>query len=116
MDPSAKDWRNRASAVIAIALGAVALRCVARVYFDLPIAVPFQCDYEEGNILNAFTLILRGGTPWPDPRPLPSYMNPYGPVAYYLLILPVRIFGLELVYPRAMILGLVLLIAGLLAV
>lgn len=106
---------NRAFALIGIALAALALFCAWRAYRDLPIAVPFQCDYEEGNILNAFTLILKGGTPWPDPRPLPSYMNPYGPVAYYLLVLPVKIFGLELVYPRSMILGCVLLIAALLA-
>src|SRR5262249_551986 len=54
-------------------------------------------------------------SPWaPDPQALPSVMNPYGPVAYYLLVLPVKIFGLRLVYPRAMIVTCVLVIAALL--
>jgi hypothetical protein len=113
MDPSRPEGRNRAFAVIAFALAALALRCISRTYDVLPIAAPFQADYEEGNILNALTRILQGATPWPDPKFLPSVMNPYGPVAYYLLVLPVKIFGLELVYPRAMILGCALLIAGL---
>jgi len=114
MDQPETDGKNRALAVIALALAALALRCIWRTYDVLPIAAPFQADYEEGNILNALARILSGATPWPDPRPLPSVMNPYGPVAYYLLVLPVRIFGFALVYPRLMILGCALLIAGLL--
>ena len=44
----------------------------------------------------------------------PERHESLGPVAYYLLVLPVKIFGLKLVYPRLMILGCALLIAGLL--
>jgi hypothetical protein len=91
--------------------------CIARVYRTLPIASPFQADYEEGNILNALTRILHGSLPWaPDPQALPSVMNPYGPVAYYLLVLPVKVFGFRLVYPRSMIIGCVLLVAALLGI
>jgi 4-amino-4-deoxy-L-arabinose transferase-like glycosyltransferase len=115
----AGDARGRgaaaAVAVLQLAVAALAVRCIAAVYSILPIAAPFQADYEEGNILNALTLILGGRTPWPDPRVLPSVMDPYGPVAYYLLVVPVRLFGVRLVYPRAMILGCVLIVAALLA-
>jgi len=114
MDQPAIDGRNRAFAVIVLVLAALALRCISRTYDILPIAAPFQADYEEGNILNALTRILAGGTPWPDPKMLPNVMNPYGPVAYYLLVLPVKFFGLALVYPRLMILGCALLVAGVL--
>ena len=94
MDQPAIDGRNRAFAVIALVLAALALRCIWRAYDVVPIAAPFQADYEEGNILNALSRILSGATPWPDPRILPNVMNPYGPVAYYLLVLPVKVFGL----------------------
>src|SRR4051812_48090378 len=68
----------------------------------LPIAAPFQFDYEEGNILNALLRIMQGATPYPDPHALPNIINPYGPAAYYLLVVPVKIFGLGFAYPRAM--------------
>src|SRR5262245_52485494 len=115
MDQAGIDGGRRAFAVLWLALAALALRCIARVCSVLPIAEPFQADYEEGNILNALTRILHGSTPWPEPRALPSVINPYGPVAYYLLVLPARLFGLELVYPRGMILVCALVIAALLA-
>ena len=60
MDPSRTDGRKRAFAVIAFALAALALRCISRTSDVLPIAAPFQADYEEGNILNALTRILQG--------------------------------------------------------
>jgi hypothetical protein len=116
MTQSETSGENRVFAVIAVALAALAVRCIWRTWDVLPVSAPFQYDYEEGNILNAFTLILRGATPWPNPRQLPSVMDPYGPVAYYLLVLPVKLFGFALVYPRAMIIGLVLLVAVLIAV
>ena len=92
MDQSTIEGRNRPLAVIGLVLAALALRCIWRSYDVVPIAAPFQADYEEGNILNALSRILSGATPWPEPT-LPSIMNPYGPVAYYLLVLPVKISG-----------------------
>jgi len=77
---------------------------------------PYQFDYEEGNILNALLRITQGATPYPDPHALPNIINPYGPVAYYLLVLPVKIFGLAFLYPRAMILGCAIVIALFLAI
>jgi len=114
--PSDSAGENRVFAAIAVAFVVLAVRCVWRTWNILPISAPYQFDYEEGNILNAFTLILKGATPWPNPRALPSFMNPYGPVAYYLLVLPVKLFGFALVYPRAMIVGLVLLVAAFIGV
>ena len=82
----------------------------------LPITAPFQFDYEEGNILNALLRITQGATPYPDPHALPSIINPYGPAAYYLLAVPVKVFGLAFVYPRAMIVGCAVAIAVLVAI
>ena len=76
MDQPETDGKNRALAVIALVLAALALRCIWRAYDVVPIAAPFQADYEEGNILNALWRILSGATPWPDPRVLPNVMNP----------------------------------------
>lgn len=71
---------------------------------------PFQFDYEEGNILNALARISQGQTPYPDPHALPNVINPYGPVAYYALALPVKLWGLSFFAGRVAILACVLLI------
>src|SRR3954470_16038060 len=95
---------------LTLAIAAVTFIRVWQFFSTLPIRAPFQYDYEEGNILNALLRITQGATPYPDPRSLPNVINPYGPVAYYLLVLPVKAFGLAFVYPRAMILGCTILI------
>jgi hypothetical protein len=98
-----------------LGLAAVALWRVARSFAALHIG-PFQQDYEEGNILNALLRITQGDTPYPDPHAFPNVINPYGPAAYYLLFLPVKIMGTGFLYPRAMIFGCALMIAALIAV
>jgi hypothetical protein len=67
------------------------------------IAASFQFDYEEGNILNALLRITHGLSPYPGPHAFPNVLNPYGPVAYYLLGIPVRLLGLSFAGPRLMI-------------
>jgi hypothetical protein len=67
------------------------------------VGLPFQVDYEEGNILNALVRIAQGQTPYPDPHALPNILNPYGPVAYYLLAIPVKLFGISFLGPRLVI-------------
>src|SRR5512141_2296909 len=42
------------------------------------LALPFQVDYEEGNILTALVRIAHGMSPYPDPHALPNVLNPYG--------------------------------------
>src|SRR4051812_15006781 len=108
--------RRLVTAVPLIPLAAVALWRIFHFFSTLPIRAPFQYDYEEGNILNALVRITQGATPYPDPHALPNVINPYGPVAYYLLVIPVKAFGLGFVYPRAMILGCTILIAALIGV
>lgn len=109
---------DRRAPVIALelALAALALWRIWRFFAELPIAAPFQHDYEEGNILNALLRITQGLTPYPDPHALPNILNPYGPVAYYLLVIPVKLFGVAFVYPRAMILGCTIVVAVLIGV
>jgi hypothetical protein len=67
------------------------------------VGLPFQVDYEEGNILNALARITHGLTPYPDPHAIPNILNPYGPVAYYLLAIPVKLFGVSFLWPRLVI-------------
>ena len=74
------------------------------------IRAPYQFDYEEGNILNTLLRISQHQTPYPDPRAFPSVFNPYGPVAYYVLYIPVKLFGLTFSGPRILIFCCVLLI------
>ena len=105
----------RRAAIVAFALAALSVRHIAGTFADLPFAVPFQSDYEEGNLLNALSRIADGATPYPDPHALPNVINPYGPVAYYLLFLPVAVFGVGFPYARAMILGCTLLVVALIA-
>lgn len=50
-------------------------------------------DYEEGNVLNAAVRINQGLTPYPDPNSWPVVLNPYGPVPYYLVAVPVHFWG-----------------------
>jgi len=66
-------------------------------------ALPFEMNYEEGNILNAALRIVNGLSPYPDPHAFPNVLNPYGPVFYYLVAIPVRVAGAGLLLPRLMV-------------
>ncbi|MGB9104027.1 MAG: hypothetical protein WCC59_04645, partial [Terriglobales bacterium] len=74
------------------------------------VGLPFQVDYEEGNILNALARITHGLTPYPDPHAIPNILNPYGPVAYYLLAIPVKLLGVSFLWPRLVIVACVVAI------
>ncbi|MBZ5512708.1 MAG: hypothetical protein LAN70_16290 [Acidobacteriia bacterium] len=74
------------------------------------VGLPFQVDYEEGNILNALARITHGLTPYPDPHAMPNILNPYGPVAYYLLAIPGKLFGVSFLWPRLVIVACVMAI------
>jgi hypothetical protein len=64
--------------------------------------LPFQLDYEEGNILNAAVRLNAGQSPYPDPHAYPNALNPYGPVGYFLAAQFVRLGGLSFTLPRMM--------------
>src|SRR5271168_236042 len=76
--------------------------------------LPFQLDYEEGNILNAAVRLDAGLTAYPDPQAFPSTLNPYGPVGYFLAAQCVRLGGTSFTLPRMMNLACGLAIAILL--
>ena len=76
--------------------------------------LPFQLDYEEGNILNAGVRIDAGQTAYPDPAAYPNVLDPYGPVGYYLVAECVRLDGLSFTLARMVMLGCGVLIAVLL--
>lgn len=67
--------------------------------------MPYQLDYEEGNILNAAVRIVHGMTPYPAPHSWPSVINPYGPVGYEMASWMVRLGGVQLTLPRMMVIG-----------
>ena len=66
--------------------------------------MPFEIDYEEGNILNSGLRIVQGKTLYPAPGSFPYILNPYGPVGYLVSALGIKIFGLGLFGPRLFIL------------
>jgi hypothetical protein len=76
---------------------ALAIRAHAR--------LPFQFDYGEGNVLATAVRIVQGLTPYPDPRAFPNAIDPYGPVGYYLLAVPVKLFGVSLLAPRLLLIA-----------
>ena len=108
--------RVRLATLATLSLIAAALWRIAIFAARVPIAAPFQYDYEEGNILNALSRILHGATPYADPRSFPNVINPYGPAAYYLLAIPAKIFGMAFLYPRLMVLGCALAVAVLVGI
>jgi hypothetical protein len=76
---------------------------------------PFQFDYGEGNVLATLARIAHGLTPYPDPRAFPNAIDPYGPVGYYLLAIPVKLFGISLLPPRVLVIASVVAICIFLA-
>lgn len=75
--------------------------------------IPFELDYEEGNILNAGVRLSHGLSPYPDPTAFPYVINPYGPVGYLLTAASIRMFGISFFAPRLLVLagGMIVLIA-----
>jgi hypothetical protein len=57
-------------------------------------------NYGEGPLLGVATQVARGLSCYPDPRPIPYMINPYGPVSYYLFAGVVKSFGVNLIAPR----------------
>jgi dolichyl-phosphate-mannose-protein mannosyltransferase len=70
--------------------------------------LPFQLDYEEGNILNAAVRLDSGQSVYPDPHAYPNALNPYGPIGYWLAAECVRLAGPSFTLPR-----LIMLVCGL---
>jgi hypothetical protein len=73
-------------------------------YAYLRAIIPFQLDYEEGNILNTAVRLLHHQTLYPAQGSFPYVFNPYGPVGYVLAVVGVRLFGLSPFGPRFLVL------------
>lgn len=96
--------------------GAVALGCMMTLRLaTYQFAVPYQLNYEEGNVLNAAVRIAHGESPYPTVQPLVYVFNSYGPVVYYLIEPLVEHFGVNFTYPRVLVCSAGLLIAALMA-
>lgn len=115
--PAKPRWifRPRQKAIV-IALSILCI--VIRLKFAyIRAAVPFQIDYEEGNVLNAAMRILNASTPYPPPGSFPYVVNPYGPIGYLLAAFGIKLFGVSLLGPRLLVLlagiGIALLVAAL---
>lgn len=88
-----------------IILGLAILGTLVRLFYAYQrAAVPFQLEYEEGNILNAGFRILHGSTPYPAAGSFPYVLNPYGPVAYFLAAAAMKLLGVSLFGPRLFVL------------
>lgn len=104
-------WRYLVSLCEAVILLVVAWQLYRHALEIRPmVAAGFQFDYEEGNILNALSRIAHGLSPYPDPHGYPNVLNPYGPVAYYVLAVPVKLLGLSFTGPRLVIVSSVFVI------
>jgi hypothetical protein len=79
------------------------------------ILLPYQLDYEEGNILNAAVRILHGQSIYPPPSDSLYVFNPYGPVFYGAVSLIAKYFGAEFTYLRLLSVLPALLIAVLIS-
>lgn len=79
-------------------------------------AVPYQLNYEEGNILNAAVRIIQGANPYPAIQPPIYVFDTYGPVVYYLIAPLVKHFSPVFLYPRVVICIAALIITALIVV
>lgn len=86
---------------LALAIIACVVLSFKSVYARL--VLPFQIDYEEGNVLNAGLRILEGHTPYPVAGSFPYIFNPYGPIGYLVSAAGIKVFGLGLFGPRLLI-------------
>src|SRR5690349_2075685 len=72
--------------------------------FVLQAGLPFALGGVEGITLAAAARVAQGLTPYPPITPqLPSIINDYGPVPYYLGAVCIKLFGLGFIAPRILI-------------
>jgi len=114
--PAAGNWNSRllrlSEWVMAGCIVAAAVLTVWRAVGEA--RLPFQLDYEEGNILNAAVRLASGHSPYPDPHAYPNALDPYGPIGYWLAAACMRLAGVSFLLPRLLMLACGLAIALLL--
>ena len=67
------------------------------------IRLPYQLDFGEGEVLNGAVRLAQGMNPYPDPRQWPVVLDVYGPLAYLLAAIPVRLAGVGFTGPRLIV-------------
>ena len=67
-------------------------------------SLPWEMNYEEGNMFNAAVRLLHGAAVYPAPGSFPYIVSPYGPVGYLLTALAVAANGVSLFGPRLLVL------------
>ena len=83
---------------------AVALGCLVSLYRAEHIAsLPYEVNFEEGPLARVSEGLTRGAALYPIPNVVPYELNPYGPIAYYLIALPIKLFGLSFTPARLLI-------------
>ena len=83
---------------------AIALGCLVSLYRAVHIAsLPYEVNFEEGPLAIVAQGLVRGAPLYPIPNVLPYELSPYGPIAYYLIALPLRLFGLSFTPPRLLV-------------
>lgn len=98
-----------------VMLGSIAAAAVLTVWHAVAEArLPFQLDYEEGNILNAAVRLDAGESAYPDPHAYPNALDPYGPIGYWVAAECVRLGGLSFTLPRLVMLACGIVVALLL--
>jgi 4-amino-4-deoxy-L-arabinose transferase-like glycosyltransferase len=88
---------------VAVTAATVSLLLVLKATFAR-IHMPFQLDYEEGNMLNAAVRILHGQALYTTPGSFPYIIIPYGPLGYIVSAIGIGIFGTNLLGPRLLVL------------
>lgn len=108
VEVAAKSGRRTAQRLLSqqrIILGLAILGTAVRLIYAYKMAsIPFQLEYEEGNVLNAGFRILHGASPYPSPSSFPYVLNPYGPIAYLLAATAMKLLGVSLFGPRLLVL------------
>jgi hypothetical protein len=93
-----------------VLLATVLVAAAAAVQFAVGEArIPYELDYEEGNVLNAGLLIAQGATPYPDLQRL-AVLNAYTPFFYVVVAHVIEHEGVQFTAPR-----MVCLLLGILA-
>lgn len=99
--PPRPNWIRLGEILLAVSALFAALAVVQEGWYRAHL--PFQVDYEEGNILNAALRMTHGLSPYGAPHAWPKILNPYGPVTYALVAIPVKLFGTSFTGPRLMV-------------
>ena len=101
----AGQWKTSKIGVLVLATSAVCSAVVTLVIMVSTARLPYQIDYEEGNVLNSAVRIVHGMPIYPAPHSWPSVINPYGPIGYEMVSWMVRLGGVELELPRLLMIG-----------